>query len=102
VSDLNQLTDSELSAVFAVEVAGIKFFTDSLGHRIVHDPYATSMDAVLPYLAKYRCGIDILPCLGIFEVHLHEEDCSFASKSLPRAACCALILATQAEKEAAK
>lgn len=119
MNNLNQLSDAELSVVFAVEVAGdspdnVAWFTKAIAKGHVDPnalPYAHSMDAVLPFITKHgwaeliqwdmvngiyakssRWKVSIL-VRGLIEGE---------STSLPRAACIALILAARAEKEAMK
>lgn len=117
MSDLNQLTDAELSAAFAVEVAGFtkikNLWVTPGGIPKLEVHFATSMDAVLPYLAarseycEIRYGHGLWLCLiGPNELGISSYSASTSTDArkttMPRAACCALILAARAEKEASK
>jgi hypothetical protein len=101
VSDISQLNDIELSAVFAVEVAGYpKIFLESSSIN-----FATSMDAVLPYLERQRFLLSrqFAPVAYIVRVETRRVGYEQGyDKSFPRAACIALTLAARAEKEAGK
>ena len=114
---LNILTDAELSAAFAVEVAGMET-TTAKGHDelfyIVEKRdgfqkaiqakslnFATSMDAVFPYLDKY----DYMVSGGRGKSHVQinclkdgaRENGHGWDMSVPRAMCIALIHAKRAE-----
>ena len=110
-SDLNQLTHAELSAAFAVEVAGYdkNTFTNTGGwffHSGTNSTiFATSMDAVLPHLEEYPfvdCSHDKDLAQGAWCVGVGDYETMDAhyghSDSMSRAACCALILAARAAK----
>jgi hypothetical protein len=128
-TDLNQLTDTGLSAAFAVEVAGYLQGTQSGPNgRWVHNgvvwmcpsvlTFSTSMDDVLPWLSEatavsihriYALNAEgyvdkSLPLKWRVTVYQDDDFKGFRNDAdtLPRAACIALILAARAEKEAAK
>lgn len=119
MSNLNQLTDAELSAVFAVEVAGWKPLTEArpcyrwmVDDATLNDEpvFATSMDAVLPHLELFSVMVERM-CYEAWSVTIDPSDApddgndygvEAHSTTLPRAACIALILAARAEKEASQ
>jgi alkyl hydroperoxide reductase subunit AhpF len=91
MTPLDQLTDRELSEVFAVEVVG----NNDEGH-----PYATSADAVLPYIedgftADRACHLETKP----WDVWVSGKGPAVRARAptFARAACIALILAKRAE-----
>jgi hypothetical protein len=113
--NLSNMTDSELSGAFAVEVAGYV----RLNEVWVEDPirkigfdssmlkFSTSMDAVLPWLAKrgwtemsqsdMRNGKPSGECRWrVRLIHLGQFVEAIAP-SLPRAACITLIMAARYE-----
>lgn len=122
---LSELTNAELSEVFAVEVAGFKddpvfplcFWvspdgkahhkTTEFGHTF--SLFADSADAVLPYLEKCLTW-HLAFCAGCtqggYSVFVRSYDGALEieaeGKTLARAACIALITAKRAEKEASK
>lgn len=146
MNDLNQLSDAELSAVFAVEVAGEELrkcaFASADGGKsgaLFEDIYtnwgdvtrredverfcdehpdykvcfqswpsksfATSMDAVLPYLERTLFRIERLCQPDEYCVYIELPKGTYVKgcdERLSKAACIALILAKRAEKEAAK
>lgn len=124
-NQLNILTDADLSAVFAVEVAGwipltkawcaqhkwmwprYKWATPD-GHPYDGDPiFATSMDSVLPYIKKQgwseirQWNMEGLTMMTepMWLVRLIADGNFIESEStaLPRAACMALISVKRAE-----
>jgi len=111
--DLDTKTDAQLSEIFAVEIAGLvksKTFTyegeysiwlDKKGH--VDEPnFATSADAVLPWLEKERLAVISCNTKGWrVEIVRRSANVIFAySDKIARAACIALIRATRARKGA--
>jgi len=124
-TDLDPLTDAQLSEVFAVEVAGWRrgVYQSNSGwwkpwrpgaEEFVDDliPFATSADAVLPWLP--RGVIATVSCQAVISrgefgwrvtVPFGPPPSSLVQGSadtMPRAACIALIKAKRAEKEASK
>jgi len=118
---LNTLTDAELSRAFAVEVAGwgihayalprnparsvAAMIADHVLCLVGDEEFATSMDAVLPYLEKQRFLLSRQFAPAAYVVRVETRRVAYAEgcdKSFPRAACIALVLAVRAEKEAAK
>ena len=115
---LEQLTDAELSEVFAVEVAGWeKVMPSERGYTwknpngngegnpvlVSYPPFAYHVDAVLPWLEKHN-EITILREDGFWKVYLYVfKDMAPLYKSyntsFPRAACVALIRAKRAEQQ---
>jgi hypothetical protein len=94
---LDQLTDAELSEVFAVEVAGIP----RLGFVITDSPaprplFATSADAVLPFLEQALPNCCRPSSLGgRWEIEVaHGYGCA---PTLARAACIALLRAERSK-----
>lgn len=119
MSNLNELSDAELSAVFAVEVAGwaincrntacwvpkenVNAIVTMASCFIGEEKFATSMDAVLPYLEKHDYFIDKDMVVISGEAGA-DYDNYFTSRgsSVSRNACIALILAARADKEDGK
>lgn len=116
MSNLNQLSDTGLSAVFAVEVAGyLQHNQSGPNGRWVHNgvvwmcpsvlTFSTSMDAVLPYLERTLFRIERLCQPDEYCVYIELPAGTYVKgcdARLSKAACIALILAARAEKEAAK
>ncbi len=118
--ELEQLTDAQLSAVFAVEVAGWRFHKGDPNEQWValHDdwwicsaecdkrpaqsmfkevhPFATSADAVLPHLERYGPYVHCEICATEWHVTILDYDGNSVvgiGQSFARAACLALIRA---------
>lgn len=111
---LDELTDFELSEVFAKEVAGWRNdpdegWYDENGLSRPWPDFAASADAVLPFLEKLPSGCEIgwWPSVAwsvqFYVPSRHPGNCfkseCEAAGTLPRAACIALIAAKRAEKE---
>ncbi len=113
---LDSLTDAQLSEAVAVEVAGftrtIVFGNEVRWHYQNGDPcheafdYATSADAVLPLLEKWRgYAMDIRIFSDGWGVSIRPKNSPTAAwvakraPTFPRAACLALLLAARAKGE---
>lgn len=118
---LDQLTDAQLSETFAVEVAGWQLSDgdhplygpfkyrvpdDGVGYEL--PKFATSADAVLPFLEKRDTLLDfavnkIEPRWAwVISVYHAEGQADGEADTFPRAACLALIRAARAEKGGGK
>ena len=115
---LEQLTDAELSEVFAVEVGGwtkeprgrpwneVMCLIDEKG-KINNPQYATDANAVLPWLEKHaneNGSVEMRFRFGFWRASLYEmenflPECSMEETTFPRAACIALIHAKRAEQQ---
>ncbi len=106
-TDLSQLTDAQLSEAFAVEVAGMERLTHTLwvfpGGLAQPLNFATSADAVLPYLkatgwTSYSGG-DANPPFKAVRVSVDRAGHDFDgyAPTFARAACIALLLARRAQ-----
>lgn len=115
--NLDTLNDAQLSEVFAVEVAGWRKITfrrreiwDAHGIPYTHPTFATSADAVLPFLEKYEWGkfsFGPITIYGYEQRWSEEFGRNFRTQivlgegpkkaTFARAACIALILAKRAE-----
>lgn len=103
--ELESLSDVQLSIQFAVEVAGMTGIQPNRGFPLdcngrMLPEYATSADAVMPYLEKQH--VDALCLRGSWSVSVGPSRCVVAghSPTFARAACLALIRAHRATKEA--
>ena len=129
--ELDKMTDSELSEVFAVEVAGFEkhrseecyeipigfdvvrgtrpvvYWTNAKGDSVLDPTFAFNANAVLPWLVN-TYGWDAYQeydskriGVSIYVNKYHKSYFSFG-ETFPRAACIALIRATRAEPQPPK
>ncbi len=122
MTPLDQLSDSDLSAVFAVEVAGWTQmrrvvrgaggperepspygFPPGKNYEATVTTFATSADAVLPWLTKDGGCFKYTSALGLLtyfrdEKCLHPYHYDGQALTFPRAACLALIKAARAQE----
>jgi hypothetical protein len=112
--NIDRIDDAELSAVFAVEVAGWEPMTEARPcHKWMVDGstlnseavFATSMDAVLPYLERTLFRIERLCQPDEYCVYIELPAGTYVKGCdvrLSKATCIALILAARAEKKASQ
>ena len=107
--DLDAKTEEEISEIFAVEVAGYWKSPSGFYHLgncvccSLSFSFATSFDAVQPWMEKYDM-VDIFYSneYKIWHAKVWNNGAthnSVCAKTLPRAACIALIRAKRREKE---
>jgi hypothetical protein len=114
--DLNNMSDDNISKIFAVEVAGWAIHcrntgcwvprekADKIADNVLcfvgEEDFATSMDAVLPYLEKHAFRIERLCQPDEYCVYIELPAGTYVKgcdSRLSKAACIALIMAARSD-----